>query len=190
MMISSAASIASWRFLGGAIGNERVAQAARDLRLVVHDDRPGAPLGGDLRHDLRQVRVLVVADDGDDVALLDGEAGVDDELRVLADLGVGTASVYPPASSTALAAQRRQHVAREPLHLPELVERAEATDEVVDAGCRERPEPLDDLLGRPDGTPVGEVHGLGQLRVVLRDVLPEGARWRASSESPMLSVTW
>ena len=30
-------------------------------------------------------------------------------------------------------AERRQHVAREPLHLPELVERAEAADEVVDA---------------------------------------------------------
>ena len=43
-------------------------------------------------------------------------------------------------------AERRQHLAGEPLHLSELVERAEAADEVVDARGRERPEPVDDLL--------------------------------------------
>ena len=48
-------------------------------------------------------------------------------------------------------AKRRQHLAGEALHLPELVERAEAADEVVDPRLRERPEPVDDLLRVPDG---------------------------------------
>ena len=110
-----------------------VRAAAPHLRLVVHDDRPGAALEADLGHGLGLLAVLVVADDRDDVVLLDGHADVDDQRRVLQKL-VGSAFGSPHS----LVCELRQHVSREPLDLAELVERAEPADEVVHARLGER----------------------------------------------------
>ena len=193
MMISSAASIASCRFLGGAIGNSVSARPRATcvslFMITGHAPRSAATSATTLA----RWACSSSRDDRDHVALLDREAGVDDELRVLADLRVGR---HPATSPCRLPldsrlAERRQHVAREPLHLPELVERAEAADEVVDARRGERPEPLDDLLRRVRPGPSSSARvALRQLRVVLADVVPERGLRAAASESPMLSVTW
>src|SRR5262249_30060537 len=59
------------------------------------------------------------------------------------------------------------------LDLAELVDRAEATDEVVNPCLGEAANPVANLLGRADRPPVREVHRLRELGVVLRDVLAE-----------------
>lgn len=56
--------------------------------------------------------------------------------------------------------ERRQHVPSEPLHLPELIQRTEAADEVVDADAGKRIDPLDNVIGRADRTPLQEIHRL------------------------------
>ena len=84
MMTSSEATIAWCRLRGRRHREAHVGAAAPHLRLVVHHDRPGAALDADLGDGLGLLAVLVVADDRDDVVLLDGHADVDDERRVLA----------------------------------------------------------------------------------------------------------
>src|SRR5579872_5251705 len=88
-----------------------------------------------------------------------------------ASLRTASASAISPHL---LCLELRQHVAREALDLPELVDRAEAADEVAHAAAVELPDPLGDVGGRADRPPVGEVHRLGELGVVLRDVVAEG----------------
>ncbi len=60
-----------------------VGAAAAHLRLVVHDDREAAALDHDVGDHRRVLAVIVVADDRDVVARLDGHADVDDQLRLL-----------------------------------------------------------------------------------------------------------
>src|SRR5439155_181557 len=78
-----------------------VRTATAHLQLVVHHDRPAAALDHDLGDRLRLLFAIVVADDRDDVALLDGEADVDDQRRVLQevwrdDSGHGVTSLSRP----------------------------------------------------------------------------------------------
>ena len=54
MMISSAASIAWWRFCGGAIGKSVSARPRAHLHLVVHDHGPRLALGRDLGDRVRR----------------------------------------------------------------------------------------------------------------------------------------
>ena len=138
MMISSAASIASCRFLGGAIGNSVSARPRATcvslFMMTGQAPRSAATSATTLARWACSSSVMMVTD----VALLDREAGVDDELRVLADLAlrIGIVPLPPCDRGRSGPAERRQHLAGEPLHLPELVERAEAADEVVDARRR------------------------------------------------------
>ena len=146
-----------------------VRAAAPHLHLVVHDHGPGAALDADLGDCARLVLALVVADDRDDVALLDGEADVDDQRGVLEQIALldnsGHHSPHP------LCGEHGQHFLREPLHLRELVDRAEPADEVVDAGLGERPDPLGDLIRGADRAPVRQIHRLATAR---------GSTWRCS----------
>ena len=58
------------------------------LRLVVDDHRPAAALDDDVGDRPGLVLALVVADDRDDVALLDGEANIDDHGSILLQVGL------------------------------------------------------------------------------------------------------
>src|SRR5829696_4448523 len=64
----------------------------------------------------------------------------------------------------------RQDVSRQPLDLSELVERAEAADEVIDSSSGERAQPVRDVVRGAHRTPLADIHCLAQLRVVLADV--------------------
>src|SRR5256885_5429744 len=79
----------------------------------------------------------------------------------------------PWSSPHSLGGECGQDLLCEALDLPELVDRSEPADEVVDAAVGELAQPRADLLRSADGTPVREVHRLRQLRVVLRDVVVE-----------------
>ena len=121
-------------------GEADVGAPAPHLCLVVHDDRPAPARHHDLGDRGSLLGVLVVADDRDDVTLLDGEADVDDQRGVLQELGRDNSAHLSPHP---LCLEQRQHFLREALHLTELVDRAEPADEVVDASVGERPlEPI------------------------------------------------
>src|SRR5215218_3278844 len=64
----------------------------------------------------------------------------------------------------------RQDIARQPLDLSELVERAETADEVVDTRVGERAQPVPDVVRSTHRTPFADIHRLAQLGIVLADV--------------------
>ena len=146
MITSSEPTIARWRFAGGAIGKRTSARPRRTCvsLFMITGQAPRSTQTSATARCL--VGAVVVADDRDDVALLDGEADVDDQRRVAQRVR----RYRPPLPSTspllALRVNRGSTSLREPLHLAELVDGAEAADEVVDARLGERPDPVRDLL--------------------------------------------
>ena len=187
MITSSEPTIARCRLAGGAIGKRTSARPRRTCVSLFMITGQRAALDADLGDRARLVLAVVVADDRDDVALLDREADVDDQRRVLEQIAVSTTVAI--THLTLSAENSGQDFLREPLDLRELVDRAEPADEVVDAGLGERPDPLGDLVRRADRAPVREVHRLRELGVVLGDVVVERRcgprpRSRRCSSSP------
>ena len=83
MITSSEPTIARCRFSGGAIGKRTSARPRRTCVSLFMITGQAPRSTHDLGDGARLVLAVVVADDRDDVALLDGEAHVDDERRVL-----------------------------------------------------------------------------------------------------------
>ena len=83
MMTSSEATIAWCRLRGGAIGKRTSARPRRTCVSLFITTGQAPRSRQTSRHGLGLLAVLVVADDRDDVVVLDGHADVDDERRVL-----------------------------------------------------------------------------------------------------------
>ena len=143
MITSSELVIASCEVARRRHREAHVGTPTYDLRLVVHDHGPAAALHDHVSDSRGLSCVLVVRDDRDDVVGFDRHAYVDHKRRVL----VARNLQCLPSRSPSFGCELGKHVARETLHLIELVDRAESADEVRHAGLSERANPLRDLLG-------------------------------------------
>ena len=148
---------------------------APHLHLVVHDHRPRAALDARPRRPRAAcVVVVVVADDRDDVALLDGHADVDDERRVLRAGSSGSTAVAIYITLSRSRVNRGSTSRAKRPTWPNWSMAPKRQMKWSTPGLGERLDPVGDLVRRADRAPVRQVHRLRQLGVVLRDVVAEG----------------
>src|SRR5262245_24041638 len=171
MITSSEPTIARWRFAGGAIGKRTSARPRRTcislFMITGHAPRSTHTSATAWACSSLSSSQMIVTTSPSSTEKQTSTISAASFSRSLPT--VVAISHHPFSLGTEL----RKHLGGEPLHLVELVDGAEAADEVVDPCLGERPAALGDLLACPHRPPVGEVHRLGQLRVVLGDVVVE-----------------
>ena len=187
MITSSEATIAWCRFAGGAIGKSMSARPRRTCVSLFMTTGQAPRSTHDLGDRLGLVLVVVVGDDRDDVALLDREADVDDQRRVLQQVVVATTVAIAHLTLSAENAGSTSSAKRSTCPNWSSAPKRQMKWSTPRVG--EGADPLGDLVGGADRPPVGEVHRLRQLGVVLGDVVAEGAagprpRSRRCSSSP------
>src|SRR5262245_4031743 len=173
MITSSEPTIARWRLAGGAIGKRTSARPRRtwnSLFMITGQAPRWTQTSATARaSSSRSSSQMIVTT---------SPSSIEKQTSTISAASSSTLSVTTAvaiASPHSFGRELGKHFVREALDLAELVDRAEAADEVVDAGVGERANPLRDLLRRADGPPVRQVHRLRQLGVVLLDVIAEVA---------------
>src|SRR5436190_5397109 len=170
---SSEPTIARWRFVGGAIGKRTSARPRRTCcSLFITTGEPPRSATTSATAAASAVcssSQMIVTTSPSSTEKQTSTISAASSSRLLVSTTVAMQSPH------SLCGEHGQHFPGEALDLRELIDGAKSADEVVDAGARERLDPLGDLLRGADRPPVRQVHRLGQLRVVLGDVVVEGA---------------